>query len=65
MPITQAKAEGNKRHIAKLDRIMIQPSKAEGERIRAAAQAAGKSLQGFILDAVREKLPPELDTTEK
>lgn len=59
MPFTKAKAEGNKRHVAQLDNIMIRPYKAEGERIRAAAAAAGKSLQGFILDAVRQQLPPE------
>lgn len=53
---SQAKLEGNARHAAKLDRIVIQPYKDEGERIRAAAAAAGQSVQGYILDAVRERM---------
>ncbi len=51
--------------MAKLDCIRIYPYKAEGERIRAAAAASGKSLQGFILDAVREKLPADPEAPEK
>lgn len=56
---TQAKLEGNARHAAKLDRIVIQPYKEEGERIRAAAAAAGQSVQGYILDAVRTRMERE------
>lgn len=56
MPINEKKAATNAAHIAKLDMIRIQPYKEEGERIRAAAAAAGKSLQGYILEAVREKM---------
>lgn len=40
----------------KVDRIMIKPDKATGAVIRQAAQAAGKPLQRFILDAVLEKI---------
>lgn len=50
---TEAKKAGNARHIAKLDLIKIQPYKEEGTRIRAAAKAAGMSVQGYILQAVR------------
>ena len=53
---TEAKREGNKRHQLKLDRIVIQPSKEEGARIRAAAAASGESLQGYILSAVRDRM---------
>jgi uncharacterized protein (DUF1778 family) len=53
---TDAKKAGNARHIAKLDLIKLQPYKAEGEQIRAAAAAAGQSLQGYILQAVRERM---------
>ena len=53
---TEAKREGNKRHQLKLDRIVIQPSKEEGERIRAAAAASGESLQGYIMSAVRDRM---------
>lgn len=38
------------------DRLSINPTKEEGAEIRAAAAAAGKSVQAFILDAVREKM---------
>lgn len=38
---------------------MIRPSKAEGARIRAAAAAAGLSVQRYILDTLRPHLPPD------
>ena len=53
---TEAKKAGNARHVAKLDQIKIQPYKEEGERIRAAAAAAGQSVQAYILEAVRERM---------
>ncbi len=56
---TQAKKDGNARHIAKLDVIKIQPYKEEGAAIRAAAATAGKSVQGYVLEAVREKMERE------
>ena len=34
------------------DNIMIRPDKETGARIRAAAAAAGKSVQRYILDAL-------------
>lgn len=56
MPITQAKREGNDRYNAKCDAIQIRPLKAQGAAIRAAAKAANKSLQGYILDAVAAQM---------
>jgi predicted DNA binding CopG/RHH family protein len=53
---SQARKAANARYIAKLDQIKIQPVKAEGEAIRAAAFAAGMSLQAYILEAIREKM---------
>lgn len=41
------------------DNIMIRPPKAEGARIRAAAAAAGLSVQRYILDTLRPHLPPD------
>lgn len=41
------------------DNIMIRPSKAEGARIRAAAAAAGLSVQRYILDTLRPHLPQD------
>lgn len=62
MALSQAKKASDARHIAKLDVIKVQPYKEEGAAIRAAAAAAGKSVQGYILQAVREKM--ERDATE-
>ena len=63
---TQAHREGNARHTAKLDIIKIQPYKAEGAAIRAAAASAGQSVQAYILEAIRERMAREgltLDAT--
>jgi len=51
---TDAKRQGNQRHQAKLDRIVIQPYREEGQRIRSAAQAAGLSVQQYILKCIEE-----------
>ena len=56
MTLTKAKLESDKRHHEKLDVIKIQPYKEEGERIRTHAKQAGKSLQGYVLDAVRKQM---------
>lgn len=53
---TEAKRAGNARHITKLDRIVLQPYKAEGQRIRAAASAAGLSVNAFVLECVRDRI---------
>lgn len=60
---TQAHKDGNARHIAKLDIIKIQPYKAEGAAIRAAAADAGQSVQAYILEAVRARM--ERDNNNK
>lgn len=57
--LTKKKAITNKKHIDKLDKIKLQPYKAEGEAIRQAAADAGQSLQGYILQAVRERMDRE------
>lgn len=44
---TKAHLEGNARHIAKLDSMLLRPYKAEGAEIRAAAAAAGRSVQAY------------------
>ena len=56
MALSAKKAISDKRHQAKLDRIVIQPYKAQGAEIRSAAEASGMSLQGYILQAVTEKM---------
>ena len=52
----QPKWKSNAGHLAKLGRIVLQPYKEEGEAIRGAAKTAGQSLQGYILQAVRQKM---------
>lgn len=59
MPLNAKKAVTNAAHIAKLDSIIIRPYKPEGAAIRAAAAAAGQSLQGYILQAVRDRMTAE------
>lgn len=55
----ESKARYDVEYIRAHDNIMIRPSKEEGARIRAAAAAAGMSVQGYILFILREHLPPE------
>ena len=56
---TDAKRAGNARHQAKLDRIVIQPEKEEGAEIRKTAANAGQSVQGYILQAIKERMERE------
>ena len=56
---TDAKRAGNARHQAKLDRIVIQPEKEEGTITRQAASNAGQSVQGYILQAIKERMERE------
>lgn len=70
MALSEKKAITDKRHQDKLDKIKIQPYKNQGAAIRAAAAAAGQSLQGYILQAVRARMeqdgqPLELDPEQK
>lgn len=53
---SEAKRRGNAKYNAKCDQIMIKPLRPEGESIRAAAAAAGQSLQGYVLEAVRARM---------
>ena len=56
---TDAQRAAVLRHQAKLDRIVIQPSKEEGMKIRQAAANAGQSVQGYILQAIKERMGRE------
>ena len=58
MAYNAAKAASNKKSDSKYGQILIKPYKAERDQIRAAA-AAGQSLQGYILQAVRERMEHE------
>lgn len=59
MPLTEKKKQSNARYTEKCDYINLRPLKEDRAEIRAAAAAAGKSLQGYILEAVREKMDRE------
>lgn len=48
-----------KKYQTKCDAIMLRPPKDHGAEIRAAAQSAGQSLQGYILQACRAAMDPE------
>lgn len=56
MPVSDARRRTNDKYNAKCDTIQIRPLKPEGAEIRAAAAAAGQSLQGYILQAVRDRM---------
>ena len=59
MALSEAKKAADRRHMKKLDNIMVRPYRKEGEAIRAAAAAANQSVQGYILQAVRERMERE------
>ena len=59
MPVSEAKRRNNDAYNAKCDTILLRPRQEEGQAIRAAAAAAGQSLQGFILQACRERMARE------
>lgn len=59
MALSEKKAITDKRHQDKLDKIKMQPYKNQGVAIRAAAAAAGQSVQGYVIQAVRERMEKE------
>lgn len=60
-----SKAAYDVQYIREHDNIMIRPTKEEGARIRAAAAAAGLSVQRYILDMLREKIGQPQEEAEK
>ena len=53
---TDAEKKAVREYQKRQDNIMIRPSKEEGAIIRSAAAEAGKSVQAFILDILREHI---------
>lgn len=47
----------------KTDAIMLRPSKEDGKQIRDAASAVGKTVSGYILDAVWEYMENHKEET--
>ena len=56
MAVSQKKRISNDAYNAKCDRIELKPLLPIGSDIRAAAAAAGQSVQGYVLQAIRDKL---------
>lgn len=56
---TEAEKRAVAKYQAKRDAIMLRPSKEEGAAIRAAAEKAGKSVQKYVLEAVRKQMEQE------
>ncbi len=57
--VSEKKKASNARYTEKCDIIYLKPIKARGAAIRAAAAASGQSLQGYILQAVEERMERE------
>lgn len=60
MPIPESKRRNNDIYNAKCDRISARPVKPVGNAIRAAAKAAGQSVQAYVLQACAERMTREV-----
>lgn len=56
---TEAQRRASINYNKRQDNIMIRPSKEEGAEIRQAASNAGQSVQGYILQAIKERIERE------
>lgn len=59
MAVSEAHKKASYKYNANRDSITIRPERSKGAAIRAAAAAAGQSLQGYILQAVRTRMEQE------
>ena len=59
MALTEAKRASNRKSDMKYQQILLKPYKEDGQLIREFASAAGQSVQGYILQAVRERMDRE------
>ena len=59
MAVSEAHKKASYKYNASRDSITIRPERSKGAAIRAAAAAAGQSLQGYILQAVRTRMEQE------
>lgn len=57
--VSPKKRASNDRYSEKCDIIYLKPIKERGAAIRAAAAASGQSLQGYILQAVEDRMARE------
>ena len=59
MAIPEYRRRGNDKYNAKCDYISLRPLKPVGAAIRAAARAAGQSVQAYVLQACAERMTRE------
>ena len=59
MAISARKRLNNDKYNAKCTQINLKPLTPEANAIKAAAKASGQSIQGYILQAVRERMAKE------
>ena len=59
MAVSEAHKKASYKYNASRDSITIRPEKCTGAAVRAAAKASGQSIQGYILQAVRERMAKE------
>ena len=64
MPMSEAKRQANAAYQKRQDALTIRPSKEEGARIRAAAAAAGLSVQRYILDVLRKEIGTQQENVD-
>ena len=56
---TEAQRRASINYNKRQDNIMVRPGKEEGAEIRQAAANAGQSVQGYILQAIKERMERE------
>ena len=56
MGVSDAKRKSNDAYNATCDYISLRPKLERGQAIRQAAQTAGQSLQGYVLQACEERM---------
>ena len=59
MPIPEYKRRGNDKYNAKCDYLSLRPLKPVGAAVRAAAKAAGQSVQADVVQACAERMTRE------
>ena len=56
MPISEAQRKAAENYLKKQEEIKIRVKKGEKDKIKAAAEKQGKSLNGYIITAIDEKI---------
>lgn len=56
MPISEAQRKAAENYLKKQEEIKIRVKKGEKDKIKAAAERSGQSLNGYIVTAIDEKI---------